>query len=164
MTIAAGRVSELLPERWFPEEEWDRESHEHTGHDRPSGTADWYSSPPFVDFTALQASVVLLAEVQPDVAFHSLRDRFWQLADQWSTDTAALSNTSKAVMHPSYQQIIGMGAAVLPLILESLRDRPDHWFWALTAIVGRDVAKGTQTFQEAASAWLDWGARSGLLR
>ena len=41
-------------------------------------------------------------------------------------------------MSPSYQRIIGLGSAVVPLLLRELERQPDHWFWALKAITGAD--------------------------
>ncbi len=66
-------------------------------------------------------------------------------------------------MHPSYQQIIGMGPDALPLILTELERQPDHWFWALNAIVGDDIARDTETVEGAAQAWISWGAEHGII-
>lgn len=41
------------------------------------------------------------------------------------------------MMHPAYQQIIGMGPAVVPLLLNDLVRTRSHWFWALRAITGK---------------------------
>ena len=40
-----------------------------------------------------------------------------------------------------------MGKQALPLIFEELRRKPNHWFWALNAITGQDVAHGKTTFE-----------------
>ena len=48
--------------------------------------------------------------------------------------TRHLSNTAQISLVFSYQKIIGMGPAVVPLILSELQKEPDHWFWALEAI------------------------------
>jgi hypothetical protein len=60
------------------------------------------------------------------------------------------------VILPSYQHIIGLGPAAVPLIIERLRDEADHWFWALKAIVGEDKAAGATTVKEAARRWIEW--------
>ena len=45
-----------------------------------------------------------------------------------------LSEPTKKLKHPAYQQIISMGEAALPLILRELERNKDHWFLALMAI------------------------------
>ena len=63
-----------------------------------------------------------------------IRERFDELKDDWKSKTRHLSNTAQISLVFSYQQIIGMGPAVVPLILAELEREPDHWFWALEAI------------------------------
>jgi hypothetical protein len=69
-----------------------------------------------------------------------------------------------ALLRP-YQRIIGMGAPVVPLILEELRREPDQWFWALEAITGENPvpAGSAGKVREMAAAWLEWGKRHGLI-
>src|SRR3954452_14891428 len=66
----------------------------------------------------------------------SLRSRFRGLADTWSEETGDSSFIQKKVSHPAYQQIIGLGPDVVPLILHELEETPAHWFWALAAVTG----------------------------
>ena len=54
------------------------------------------------------------------------RTRFHTLAEQWKKETAHQSNVAKRAMHPAYQQIIGMGPEVVPLLLRELEREPDH--------------------------------------
>jgi len=65
--------------------------------------------------------------------------------------------------HPAYQQIIALGPPVIPLILRELRERPDHWFWALNAITGEDPVGPEDDFDQAVEAWLRWGRERGYL-
>jgi len=76
-----------------------------------------------------------------------------------------LSSTVDIAMHPSYQAIIGMGEIAVPLILESLTRRFDHWFWALEAITqDNPVPRRLRGNIEAmARAWLKWGSDKGLM-
>lgn len=69
-------------------------------------------------------------------------------------------------MHPSYQQIIGMGSEAVPLILKDLQQQPDHWFWALAHITGEDPVPEEKRGRlgEMAEAWLNWGRRNGHIR
>ena len=69
-----------------------------------------------------------------------------------------------AMLRP-YQEIIGMGLPVVPLILEELRAEPHHWYWALEAIAGEnpipsDVDGDMRRIREA---WLEWGRLQGLI-
>jgi hypothetical protein len=65
--------------------------------------------------------------------------------------------------HPAYQEIIGMGAEVVPLLLRELGREPDHWFRALHALTGADPvpAASQGKVREMAAAWLDWARRHG---
>ena len=94
----------------------------------------------------------------------TIRNRFQRLAGQWKEQSRYLSNTAQIAMLPSYQRIIGMGEAVVPLILEDLQREPDQWFWALEAIteenpIPPDVAGRTTMM---AAAWIQWGEATGI--
>jgi len=91
------------------------------------------------------------------------RVKFRRLASQWMHDTEGISIHSRAIMHRAYQQIIGMGATAIPLLLEALRDQPDHWMWALSVLSDEDPARNARTFTQARAAWLHWGAEKGYL-
>jgi len=85
--------------------------------------------------------------------------KFERLASKWRRETAVLSSTIDIVMHPSYQSIIGMGETAVPLILEALAHRLDHWFWALEVVTqDNPVPRRLRGNIEAmAQAWLKWG-------
>ncbi|HWY86669.1 MAG TPA: hypothetical protein VNX28_08090 [Gemmataceae bacterium] len=93
----------------------------------------------------------------------STEQRFRELARQWKEETQYTSSTTEMVMHPAYQQIIGMGREALPLLFTALRQKPDHWFWALKAITGEDpvVPADRGKIRRMAQAWLDWAERRG---
>jgi hypothetical protein len=99
-----------------------------------------------------------MAALQPEPTHTRVRQRFTSLADVWRRETAFESSVTRRAIHWSYQQIIGMGPVVLPLILEELRSDEDDWFWALTAIAGEDVARGAETLTEATHRWLAWAS------
>jgi hypothetical protein len=88
--------------------------------------------------------------------------QFRELAREWRAATGISSNLQRKVLHDAYQRIIGLGPQVVPYILDDLRNRPDHWSWALTAIVGQDHAAGATTMAAAAQAWLEWGRGLGI--
>ncbi len=93
----------------------------------------------------------------------SLQQEFDVLVEQWRDETMMLSSPMTAAMHPSYQRIIGMGQPAVPLILQELERRPDHWFWALHAITGEDPARATDDVDVAATDWLNWGRTRGYV-
>jgi hypothetical protein len=95
----------------------------------------------------------------------SIMERFHELAHRWRSDVGPDSSTTAMAMHPAYQQIIGLGCEVVPLILREMERRPDHWFWALKAITGIDPVEPTLRgrIEEMAKAWLRWGRGQGLI-
>lgn len=92
--------------------------------------------------------------------------RFQMLAARWKAETRHLSSISAMAIHPAYQDIIGMGPVVVPYLLEELVRAPDHWFWALCSITGVDPVPPSMRgrVREMASAWVDWGRRTGYVR
>ena len=52
---------------------------------------------------------------------YDVRERFRQLAAEWKEQSRHMSNTAQMAMLKPYQQIIGMGEAAVPLILEELQ-------------------------------------------
>ncbi len=94
-----------------------------------------------------------------------LAELFRQLAERWRTETLYLSSTTEIAMHPAYQRIIGLGPAVIPLILTELARQPDRWFWALHALTGTDPVSPSDRGQltAMAQAWLLWGRENGYL-
>ncbi|MCK4541634.1 MAG: hypothetical protein KAU17_05285 [Spirochaetales bacterium] len=87
--------------------------------------------------------------------------RFSNLEKEWKESTPMLSSITEIVMHPSYQQIIGMGPTAIPLIFLSMRRELGHWFWALCAITGENPVsiEHRGKIQEMTDAWLDWGQK-----
>lgn len=91
-----------------------------------------------------------------------LSQRFKSLADRWERETRNLSSIDQIVLNDAYQEIIGMGAAVTPLIFERLRRKAGMWFPALRSITGADPVSYEQRGDIAAMrrAWLEWGRRN----
>ena len=90
---------------------------------------------------------------------------FHDLAERWRNETALLSSVTGMALHPAYQRIIGMGPAALPLILRELEQKPDHWFWALTAITGEDPVRPEDAgdVEKMSQDWLAFGRARGYL-
>jgi hypothetical protein len=118
------------------------------------------------DTTTVESVFPGIPLVDIEVAVHvapALQRRFSLLATKWKNETGLLSNVTKKCTHPAYQQIIGMGCEVLPLILRDLRESNADWFWALTAITGAnpistEIAGNITRMTEA---WLQWARAKG---
>ncbi len=93
----------------------------------------------------------------------ALEALFDSLVDRWKQERGPSSSTTELAMCPSYQRIIGLGPAVVPLLLRSLERAPDHWFWALKAITGADPVPPPHRgkVREMAQDWLAWGREQG---
>lgn len=102
--------------------------------------------------------------VAPTQRFEDLAETFAQLVHQWQEETAISSLIAQRVMHPAYQRIIGLGPRALPLIVQELEQRPDHWFWALRAISGDDPTIPGDNFVKSRDNWLKWGRARGYIR
>lgn len=92
-----------------------------------------------------------------------LETKFNELVDRWRRDTRVSSSSTYICMHESYQQIIGLGEQVVPLILEEMRAGHLHWSWALTAITRQNAASHARSPRAATDAWLQWGRSEGLI-
>jgi len=119
-----------------------------------------------VPSTALPPQLAMSQRVEPAIGAElvKLRAQFDALVRQWRQDTDHISSLTKTVMHPSYQSIIGMGRPAVPMILDELKNRGGHWFWALRAITQQNPANGCIEFEAARSAWLEWGKSGGHIR
>lgn len=92
----------------------------------------------------------------------SFYDTFKFHAEDFRRDTSVMSKVSDKYMNWSYQMIIGMGPIAIPFIMRELEnDDMDDWFWALTAIAGENIARGSDSFHDAAKLWLNWGRENG---
>lgn len=94
-----------------------------------------------------------------------IQARFEALTRRWREETEFHSAASALFMHPAYQEIIGLGPAVLPLMLADLEKTRDHWFWALRAITGDNPVPAEERgkVEQMAERWVDWGRARGLL-
>lgn len=88
---------------------------------------------------------------------------FHTLAERWKKETAHQSNVAKRALHPAYQEVLGMGERVVPLLLAELRREPNDWFWALHAITGANPvpAASRGNVHAMAEAWIHWGRQKG---
>ena len=107
-----------------------------------------------------------LSESHLDVGREAtVSERFHRLAAEWKEQSRFLSNSAQMAMLRPYQQIIGMGPAVVPLILDELRREPDQWFWALESITEQNPVppEAMGNVRLMAQPWVTWGEQQGLL-
>lgn len=92
--------------------------------------------------------------------------RFLSLKKEWEDNTAHLSSVTEIAMHPAYQKIIGMGPVAIPLILEEMKKKPGHWFWALKSITGEDpvLPEKRGKIKQMTEAWREWGRKQGYIK
>ena len=109
------------------------------------------------DFTSVTGAEVIARS-------DALSEQFRHLAEIVREECVHFSSIREVVMHSAYQQIVGMGPQVLPLLLRELEDRPGHWFWALRAIVKEDPVRPDHhgVITEMTQDWLNWARRKGL--
>ena len=90
--------------------------------------------------------------------------KFERLRDAWKEATDHLSSVHMFI-DDSYQQILGMGVAAVPLILRDLRDNGGQWSWALRSITGENPAAGVLAgdLRAQGRAWVEWGVQRGLV-
>ena len=93
----------------------------------------------------------------------SLQQRFQRLADTWHKAVAHHSSSRVRNNHPAYQEIIGLGNSVVPLLLRDLEQTGRHWFWALKVITGADPVPREDhgRIPKVTEAWLRWGQEHG---
>ena len=105
-----------------------------------------------------------MTEARAGLWVDALAERFRRLSETWRQECAHLSSIREMVLHPAYQQIVGMGPNALPFIFAELERKPDHWFWALRAITGEDPVSSEHrgNVSRMARDWLHWAERRGI--
>lgn len=92
-----------------------------------------------------------------------LEAAFQTLVKQWREENHGVSSTNQMSMHSAYQQIIGMGDTIVPLLLRELEKKSGQWFWALKSITREDPVppENRGKTKEMIKAWLEWGRQRG---
>lgn len=137
--------------------EWDYSRHlpEHYEHDKSQAEIDEW-------VIAYDTKYFPPESVAP---IPSLAQSFSDQAEKWDRETKHISSPSKRIMHPSYQAILGMGEAVVPLMLRDLRDNRRSWFWALSYLTKANPidAQDAGKMDKMITAWVLWGSAKGIL-
>jgi hypothetical protein len=95
------------------------------------------------------------------------RTRFAELIQRWTDDTEHISSTSQIANHPACREIIAMGEAAVPLLLEEIDNHP-----TILGLIALRAITGTNPFPPEArgdvarmsEAWLAWGREHGYRR
>ncbi len=124
------------------------------------------SSPSLSDLSARLADKerAMLASYSVTRSFRlPAKMEFCRLAAEWKQETYWDSSVTQKILHPCYQQIIGMGPIAVGWILQALRQDADFWFDALTAITGEQPVpiEHAGDIQAMANDWLEWGRHNG---
>jgi hypothetical protein len=91
--------------------------------------------------------------------------QYRDLVKRWKQETAHLSSSAQMAKHPAYQEIIGMGPPIVPLLLAELQRKPDFWFAALREITRENPVppESAGKIKEMARAWVEWGRSKGYI-
>ena len=106
-----------------------------------------------------------IADVADRGIDEGLRVTFEELARAWTAETAHISSPVKLMEHPAYRQIVGLGPAVLPLLLRDLAENRRFWFPALNAITGENPVPDDAAGEigKMIEAWIEWGRKRRLI-
>jgi hypothetical protein len=91
--------------------------------------------------------------------------KFKRLLVEWRDQAAHLSSMPAKAMTLPYQEIIGIGRPALPMILNELKERPVHLFWALRAISGTNPVEPEDRgrIDKMREVWLEWGRKNKII-
>jgi hypothetical protein len=100
-----------------------------------------------------------------EVAKRNFGDWYIALATQWTRETGHIASIARRRQHPAYKNIVKLGDRAVPLLLDSLRSRPDYWFPALRELTGEDPVQDDDRgyYDRMAAAWLQWGKDRQLI-
>jgi hypothetical protein len=130
-------------------------------------SSHWYYERPERSYEAFEPMLELFVDLNRQDTDHdeNLEQRFRSGVAKWQEETRFESSMTNAAINTNYQQIIGMGPAVLPFILRELRDNGGYWFWALRMISGEDPvpAESKGHIPQMTQIWLQWGRTKGYI-
>jgi hypothetical protein len=120
-----------------------------------------YFAPIPVALIAIVDTNLEATEANPE----TIHEKFVELASQWTQDVEGMSSTVEMAKHPAYQEIVSMGQAVIPFLLEDLSQNPLYWLPALRQITQENPVLPEQRgkIKQMAEAWLNWGRQKGYI-
>lgn len=91
-----------------------------------------------------------------------LKSRFDLYNSIWQNETMFSSSISEITNNSAYRSIIKLGEDIIPFIIQDLKSKDNHWFYALEALTGQNPIKmenrGVVTLMK--SDWLDWADKN----
>ncbi len=105
----------------------------------------------------------ILAKPTPQPPQETVQERFRRLEAIWHADVCYSSSSTEIREHPAFQEIIGMGEAVVPLMLRDLEREPHFWVSALPRITGANSVPASDrgNIAKMSEAWVRWGKEHG---
>lgn len=102
-------------------------------------------------------STVLADPKEPDKLL------FAELANELAAAAQGLSSTRRAARHPAYGEILAIGDAAIPWLIERLESPGDRplWLRLLGSLTPFEPGAGRATISDAALAWIEWGKARG---
>jgi len=93
----------------------------------------------------------------------TIEQRLRRLQAVWEEETCVLSNPDAITGHWAFQEIIGMGEPVIPLLLRDLEKEPHFWVWALPVMTGENPVQPSEggNIRKMSEAWVKWGREKG---
>ena len=89
-----------------------------------------------------------------------LKSRFDDAFARFEQGTAWASSLTEIDAHPARAEILALGPAVVPFLLDELAREPSLGLLTLLSeLTGVDAAYGETTIKGAARKWLVWGGR-----
>jgi hypothetical protein len=98
---------------------------------------------------------------QPETPEETVEARFRRLEKKCMGEVGHWSSSTVIRNHPALREIIGMGEAVVPLMLRDLEERPRLWVWALPQITGVGPGPDRDKVAKMSDAWLRCGRAKG---
>lgn len=93
-----------------------------------------------------------------------MEEKFYSLLEQWKEVTCFKSWNDRA--HPAYKEILAMGEAVIPLLLENISNS-----WLSICVLGDMIENHDHiprehwgNFENLQKDWLKWGRNNGYLQ
>jgi hypothetical protein len=109
--------------------------------------------------TVESAPLLRTEGLRSDPGTESARDAFNDLADELEAAAAGLSSTRRAMGHPAFAEILALGDAAIPALIDRLRfsnNRP-LWLRLLGTLTPFPPGAGESTIDNAANVWIRWG-------
>jgi hypothetical protein len=133
----------------------------------PDIAANWYNREQDEEEHAVRQFIAIALTWSTPLSDDNIDGQFKVLAARWHEETTHMSSVAQKVAHPSYREIIKLGAThrerVLSLILKDLRRRAAFWFAALETISGHHLVADHSDPNKERQIWLNWGKQKAYL-